>query len=205
MPDPSDLQFERATYESAPSGVTCAMCGKAVTREYWQWVGRVTCGTCLDRVRALEANAGSAQTFARAALMGTATAFGCGVGYAVLVGTAQLRLALVTIGIAYLVGTVIRKATGNISGRQYQVLAVALTYVAGAMGNIPLLWRGIPDHVSPGNVLTLLSVPIVEAGHDPINVLIIGLGLVEAWRRTRPVPMTVTGPYRVPTTPSASP
>jgi len=144
MPDPTaDLQFEHATYDQAKPALACGTCGKPVEGEYWQWIGRVTCARCRDGVHALEARARSPQTFARAAIVGAATALGCGVAYGLFVAVSHMQIALITIGIAYVVASVIRKATGNVSGRRYQVLAVALTYAASTMGYAPELWREV--------------------------------------------------------------
>ncbi len=199
MTEPTaDLQFEHATYEQAMLGVTCGMCGKPVGGEYWQWIGRVVCVRCRDRVFQLETDAKSLQSFARAAIMGTATALACGVGYALLAAAFKAQLAIVTILIGYLVATVVRKATANISGRRYQVLALVLTYVGSTMGYLPYLWPAIvanPERLYAYAVL--LAAPVISGRHDPLVILIIGFGLFEAWRRARGVPMTVTGPYRV--------
>jgi hypothetical protein len=45
----------------------------------------------------------------------------------------------------------------------------------------------------------MLAAPFLELTHaPPFGILIIGFGLYEAWRRAAPLPMEVTGPYRVP-------
>ncbi len=210
MPEPTaDLQFEHATYEQAPQGVVCAMCKKPVGAEYWQWTGRVTCAGCVANLRQLEAHALSPVTFGRAVLVGTAAALGCGAAYAIFVAVLHFQFALVTIGIAYVVATAIRKQTGNISGRSYQVLAMALTYLGGSMGYLPYLF---PSGTTAGQVLgalpevvrLMLEAPFVAAKSSPLGLLIVGIGLLEAWRRARPLPMVFTGPYRVPP-PGASP
>ncbi len=77
------------------------------------------------------------------------------------------------------------------------------------MGYAPALWRAIAG--SAGNMPSaalaracvylfglLMAAPFLEAKEAPLGLLIIGFGLWEAWRRTRPLPMEVTGPYRVP-------
>jgi hypothetical protein len=210
-PEPAaDLQFEHATYEGAPPGVTCGMCTKPVGLEYWQWNGKVLCGSCRGQVGRLEARAMSAPTFAKAAAFGGATALGCGVAYAVFITFVHMNLSLLTIGIGYLVATAIRKPTGNVGGRQYQVLAVALTYLATALGHAGGLWSVIADHDVPLSVVPklvgyVLAAPVQQATASPLSALITGFGLLEAWRRTRPIPMAVSGPYRVPTATPTSP
>jgi hypothetical protein len=199
MSDPTaELQFENATYEQAPTGVVCGTCKKPVGQEYWQWIGRVTCATCRQGVFALEEQANSPATFARAALLGTGTALVCGIAYAVFVGFAHSQWALVTIGIAYVIASVIRKATKNVSGRRYQILAVVLTYFAGAMGNAHYFLHDVtPSFMA---LTYLIAMPILRVREDPLQLVIIGIGLVSAWQRTRGLSMVMTGPYLVTTT-----
>jgi hypothetical protein len=68
------------------------------------------------------------------------------VGYAIVVAVSQFQLAPVTIGIAFVIAKVVRKASGGIGGLRFQILAVALTYLASSMGYLPPLLRAISDH-----------------------------------------------------------
>jgi hypothetical protein len=201
MSEPTtELQFDHATYEQAKTGVMCGMCGKPVGHEYWQWMGRVVCARCRDQVYALGAKANAPATFAKAAVLATGTALGCGVAYALFVAATKSRWALITIGIAYVIATVIRKSTHNISGRRYQVLAVILTYAASTMGYVPL-FTGSLAALSASQAVTLagymLAAPFLTATDSPLGLVIVGIGLWEAWRRAKGLPMAVTGPFRV--------
>jgi hypothetical protein len=204
-----DLQFEHATYEQDKTGVACGMCGKPVGHEYWQWMGRVACASCKEQVARLEAKANAPETFAKAALFGGGTALACGIAYAAFAySDPSSEWALITIGIGWSVATAIRKATGNVSGRRYQVLAVLLTYLAATADYAPL--------VAPGGFATWIDQPsslLVRFALVPVlacaqalshgklmsllSPLVIGIGLWEAWRRTRGLPMVVAGPFRV--------
>lgn len=201
MTDTTDLQFEHATFEQAPTTVVCGMCKRPVGHQYWQWMGRVACESCREKVLALEAKANAPATFAKAALLSTGAALGCGVAYGAFVAATKSRWALITIGIAYVIGTVIRKTTGNVSGRRYQVLAVLLTYVASAMGYLPLFSDVSFAHLTPVSAVILfgymLAAPFLTAMDSPLGLIIVGIGLWEAWRRTKGLPMTVSGPFRV--------
>jgi hypothetical protein len=73
-------------------------------------------------------------------------ALACGTAYAVFVAVSRLQLALVTIGVAFVIARVVRNASGGVGGRRFQVLAVALTYLASTMGYVPPLLRGIFEH-----------------------------------------------------------
>jgi hypothetical protein len=145
-----------------------------------------------------KANTGAA--FGKAVLLGGLTAIGCGIGYAVFVSVTRMQLALITIGIAYVVASVVRKASGGFSGPRFQVLAVVLTYLASTMGYAPGLLTALREDGAPHAVsllITMLAAPFLELTSAPIGVLIVGFGLWEAWRRSRGVPAALEGPFRV--------
>lgn len=56
-----------------------------------------------------------------------------------------MQLALVTIGIAFLIAKVVRKAAAGVGGRRFQVLAVVLTYLAACMGYAPSLIKSVKN------------------------------------------------------------
>jgi hypothetical protein len=83
--------------------------------------------------------------------MGGGVALACGVAYAIFVAATQYQLALVTIGIAFVIAKAIRKASGGLGGLRFQILAVVLTYLASAMGYAPAVWKAVtsaPSHQS---------------------------------------------------------
>jgi hypothetical protein len=141
-PNPG-ISFDRAAYaDKREGGPPCANCSRPLGEQYWQWQTRPICGDCRGRLTELLAESQSSKSFGRAALLGGGTALACGVGYAVFVAVTHIQLALVTIGIAFVVARVIRRCSGGIGGRKYQILAVALTYVASAMGYAPGVYGG---------------------------------------------------------------
>jgi hypothetical protein len=253
----SALRFDRADYETAPgAGPHCGVCKGPLAPEYWRWQGLIFCSACRPKVRDTIAESQSRGAFAKAALQGTGVAIACGIGYAVFVGVTKMQLALVTIGIAYVVAHVVRKASGGLGGRRFQVLAVALTYFASTMGYAPGIFKGVqevrakrdavtvqatgsgdspahetaqagnassaqgaaapasdaPAHAHAaaprgglGSVIIalaflfglLLAAPFLEITSAPIGVFIVLIGLWQAWKLTRGVPIAIEGPYRV--------
>jgi hypothetical protein len=111
--------------------------------EYWEFSSRPICGNCKGQIAAVLDASRSKATFVRAILLGGATAFGCGIAYAIFVQMTDYQLALITIGIAFVIAKVLRKTSGGAGGRRYQVLAVILTYLASAMGYAPAMLAGL--------------------------------------------------------------
>jgi hypothetical protein len=253
----SALRFDRADYEKAPgAGPHCGVCKGPLAPEYWRWQGLIFCAACRPKVGDKIAESQSGGAYAKAALQGAGVAIACGIGYAVFVEVIKTQLALVTIGIAYVVARVVRKASGGMGGRRFQVLAVALTYFASTMGYAPGILRGVremqvkrddaavhatgsddspayesaqaanaseahgaaasasdaPAHAHAatprGGVRSMifglafflglvLAAPFLEVTSAPIGVIIVLIGLWQAWKLTRGVPIAIEGPYRV--------
>jgi hypothetical protein len=151
-PARDDLSFEKAAYEGS-SATPCSSCKAPLGQEYWKLGHYVLCEKCQGSVAATFAKAKTGSAFARAVLLGGLTALGCGIAYAVFAGVTHMRFSLVTIGIAYVVAGVVRRASGGFSGRRFQILAVLLTYLASTMGYIPDIFAGLTDssaeHASP--------------------------------------------------------
>jgi hypothetical protein len=149
-PTTADLSFDRATY-AAPRASTAAPCGsckKPLTDQYWKWQRLIVCEQCRDGLATTLAKSQSASAFGKAVLKGGGAALGCGIAYAIFVGVTEIQFALATIGIAIVIATVVRQASHGVSGRRFQVLAVALTYLASTMGYAPAIFRAAtaPSH-----------------------------------------------------------
>jgi hypothetical protein len=136
-----DLNFERATYTQPEAGPPCASCNGPLADEYWEFSSRPICGNCKGQIAAVLDASRSRATFVRAILFGGATAFACGIAYAIYAHHYG-PWGLITVGIAFVIAKVLRKTSGGAGGRRYQVLAVTLTYLASAMGYAPAVLAG---------------------------------------------------------------
>jgi hypothetical protein len=129
-----DLQFQKAEF----SGRTCVVCKSVIGDKYYQIQGRDACATCAEvRVHARYLGDSGSKTI-RALLWGSGAAI---LGSAAFAAVAFMgaRLAILSIGIGWLVGTAIKKGTEGHTSRKYQVMAVLLTYMAIATSYIPLV------------------------------------------------------------------
>jgi hypothetical protein len=141
-----DLRFDKASYASAGEGaIPCSQCKRPLAEQYWKLQKFLLCDSCKHGVSASLEKSQSASSFAKALVQGGLVALGCGIAYAVFVGVTKIQLALVTIGIAFLVAKTVRKASNGLSGRKFQVLAVVLTYVASTMGYAPGILAALKD------------------------------------------------------------
>jgi hypothetical protein len=130
------LQFDKATFASAPTGIACGACNTTLLGKYWQAGGQPLCAHCRQAIEQSIAEAQTNASFVRALVRAGAVALACGVAYAMFVELTNIVFGLVTIGIGYLVGGAMQKVTRGFGTRRYQILAVVLTYLAVSMGNI---------------------------------------------------------------------
>jgi hypothetical protein len=243
------LQFDKATFDAPRGGLSCQACNAAISDRYWQANGNPLCATCHDDIRSTETSVRTGRSFLRAVLRAGAVALACGIGYAAFVGLTDTSLALITIGIGYLVGSALQKVTRGFGTLRYQVLAVVLTYCAACMGYaVPIVkafreraaavQRDAPRGAAPTPAVQPSPSPPAPAPTAPLvtraaeapgvggfvvgivallamclaapffmlssgfgsvlSLLIVGFGLLEAWRRAAGVQLTITGPHTVP-------
>jgi hypothetical protein len=129
------------------------------------------------------------------------------VGYAAITAVSGLELALVAILVGYLVGRAVRIGSNGLGGRRCQVLAVALTYLAITGSYFILSFRD-PEvsqtlH-SPLGVIIMMGIALASpllglAGGlgGILGLVIILVGLAQAWRLTARDPRVLAGPYTV--------
>ncbi|HTM43914.1 MAG TPA: hypothetical protein VL137_03110 [Polyangiaceae bacterium] len=140
------LSFDKASYSTnKDEGPPCANCNGPLGEQYWHWQTKTVCEKCKRLLTETLDASQSKKAFGRAVLLGGATAFACGIAYAIFVGVTNYQLAIVTIGIAFLIAKVIRRCSLGIGGRKFQILAVALTYLASAMGYAPAVLSAMKD------------------------------------------------------------
>jgi hypothetical protein len=146
-PGTDALQFERADFGSAPSGVqnvVCASCHRPVLQSYYTLGDNILCSACREeRERAGDAWGGV--RLLRAILAG----FGAAVAGAVLWwGVRKLtgyEIGIISIAIGIGVGRAVLWGSRNRGGVAYQLLAVFLTYAAVAGNYMPDVVEAIRD------------------------------------------------------------
>ncbi len=189
-PDQS-LQFETAEYAGGGQPA-CSGCGQQTTGPYFRANGRVFCERCRGRI---EQQLGSPGQFGRAALYGAGGAIAGAVLYYAVLAITHLQIGLIAVAVGYLVGKAVRQGSGVPGGRNYQLLAVALTYVSIAASYIPAIYAARPDLSTLSIASMALSAPLVTGIRRPLSLLIDCFGLWQAWKLNQPAKVQFTGPY----------
>ena len=196
---------------ATPFAVTCASCGSAIRSAYYQVGEAITCEQCRWRIDS-EGGAGSAVgRFLKAALLGVvAAAVGAGIYYAVRALTGY-EFGLIAIVVGFLVGGAVRMGSANRGGVPYQLLAMFLTYASIVSTFIPDILKMLREQAGADQaagplveVLMMVAVigiafaaPFLMGFENIIGVIIIAIGLYEAWKINRKADRTVTGPFRI--------
>lgn len=209
-----ELQFDRVVSEApttaqsdaAQRAVICKACSKPIESSYYHLNGSVTCESCRNAIAAAVTTPQGALPFARAAGLGIIAAIAGAAIYYGVIALANLEIGIIAIAIGYMVGWAVRKGAGGLGGRRFQLLAVVLTYWAVGLAYAPLILRNssMPLPVAFFYVFALPIMVITGGGTGIITAIIIAVGLRQAWQMTAAHALTIAGPFRVGSGPSAA-
>ena len=205
--EPEPLQFDRAVPADAGSGglvgaVVCQMCGQQIATQYYQVNGAVLCERCKDIAVAALSTPLSPAAFMRGTLFGVGAAIaGAAIYYGFYVVSDGREWSLISILIGYMVGAGIRKGAGG-GGRRFQFLAVILTYLSVGLAYTAMMFQSRSSAVTLATAaIMVVSLPVVSILRSGVSallfVIIVGIGLLQAWRMTAASSFTVTGPFNV--------
>jgi hypothetical protein len=222
--DPSALDFSRAEYdEQKGQGSVCAFCKKAISLQYWQVATHVACEQCQGEVARSVEHGSSAKAFLGAMRLGALAAAAGSLGWIIVTKATGYQLGIVAIGIGILVGKAVRKGAGGFGSRRLQVLAVALAYAAISLASLPELLEAVRGagasngtHPTPSLGAFLwgwcvligiaLASPFLGGTENFMGLIIIGIGLYEAWKYSAPAAVQILGPFQLaPISPGAEP
>ncbi|HET6230088.1 MAG TPA: hypothetical protein VFE05_08465 [Longimicrobiaceae bacterium] len=190
------LQFDSAEPAAAVAieaqSIECAFCRTGIDDSYHEVGGRVACTSCRKGVEAELARGATPGGLVLAFVLGTGAAVLGAALYLAMVYFLNVEIGLVAILVGWLVGKAVRKGAGGRGGVPYQVTAAVLTYLA-------ILTIYVPYQLGQGGALfpALLVAPVAEGFKNVLGILIMGFGVLQAWRMTAPARVSVTGPYRV--------
>jgi hypothetical protein len=190
------LLFESASPSDGVPLAVCASCNEPIRVVYYEANGSVVCSRCRGKLEAQLSSSGGMRRFRRALGFGLGAAIAGALfyyGFQVITG---INLGLVAVLVGFMVGKAVFVGTDHRGGRRYQVLAVLLTYFAIASTYVPQVLKEARPGVG-GMLLLTAAFPIIAGFSSIISVVILGVGLMQAWRMNRAVNVTVSGPYRI--------
>jgi hypothetical protein len=132
---PGIPQFGTAEYAS--DSQTCLACKQPLAGTYYQVNGSAACERCTQQFKKQFAT-DSHSAFVRAIVFGTGGAVVGLILYSAFTILTGIIIGYVSLAVGWLVGTAIKKGSGGVGGRRYQIAAVALTYAAVSLSAIPI-------------------------------------------------------------------
>jgi hypothetical protein len=187
QPNDVSLQFDKAELGSDGDGLVCELCQLPIADTYYEVSGRTACESCRHEVELARSEGSSTGRLFRAILAGGAGGLlGAGIYYAVLALTGY-EIGLVAIVVGLLVGFGVRWGSGGVGGRGYQLLAVAITYVAIVSTYIPFIIEGFQEAAqeeaaeggTPGGAEAVATEEALEAETEmeaSLGMLVFALG-----------------------------
>jgi hypothetical protein len=138
------IQFQKTEY--AGQGRKCAICTSAIESSYFQLSGQTICPVCAEKAGP-RLTRPSNSTVLRGLLYGAGAAVACSICYAIITMATGMELAIAAIAVGFLIGRAVRIGTNGLGGRRCQIIAVVLTYLSITTSYLPLLVKGMREHV----------------------------------------------------------
>lgn len=188
--------------ERAPG---CDLCGQPLRDAYWEANGKAACLSCHDRIEASRVGGSPAARFLMASAYGTVAMLVGAAAWWAVARFAGLEAALVAIAIGWLVGRAVRAGSQGRGGLPYQLMAVAQTYLAIVLAYVALALPEIGEATRervgilliPTVVALSFVAPFAGGWGAILSIVIIGVGLYQAWAQNRPAVIAWTGPHPV--------
>jgi len=225
MDQSQSMQLDQADKEMSQK-LECSFCQTPLVSSYFELNGQPACEACRYKVEAERAESPGMSGFFKAAMAGFGAALvGAGIYYAVL-ALSGYEVALVAILVGFLVGHAVRWGSKGRGGRSYQALAVFLTYFAIVGTYIPLIVEEYlkedaaetepaaaagqqagseTEEIEVGGALVGIgflllmaaALPFLAGFENILGLVIIAVGLYEAWRINKRAVLEVSGPFQV--------
>ncbi|HEU4556859.1 MAG TPA: hypothetical protein VFS20_03380 [Longimicrobium sp.] len=209
-PAPSGtLQFDTAepTAQTADSRA-CTACKTPIQSVYHMASGQVICSGCRIRMEGVgQPDEGPAIRFLRAAAFGAGAAIAGSVIYWAILAATDRNFALIAILVGWMVGRAVHVGSRERGGWGYQSLAIALTYLSICTSFTSVIVEGLRQSGETGDAPAALlylagffisiPMPFLIITESPFTVVIIGLGLWQAWASTKRVKLDISGPFYV--------
>lgn len=199
-------QFEPLTFETsaAPGAASCQKCGTTLRGSYHMINERMSCGPCRFAAEEQLSGGTGMAGVARAIVFGAGAAVLGAAGYYAFVKLTNVEWALLTALVGLGVGMSVRIGSRGHGGRKFQIVALALTYLAMSAAYMPFIVAELttgPETVAitPGVLFAwLLKTPVFVGLASPISGLFIAYALYRAWKSNAAgIPLTVSGPFRL--------
>lgn len=119
-----------------PPVLRCSDCKTTLYQTYFAMAGRPVCSKCRAPYAKALAFGRGPKANQRALMWGLGAALGCALVFGLVSMTIPFIRHLLSVAIAYAVAKSVMAATGNLGGRRFQYMAVAMLYGAIGIGSV---------------------------------------------------------------------
>jgi hypothetical protein len=188
------IDFDRAQPLAEAAAMLCAACKREIAQTYYAVNSRYVCPSCHQGFVAAQDSGGST---AAALLFGVGAAVAGAVLYHGVAALTGYEVGLVAIVVGVMVGKAVRKGAGMRAVAGHRWLALALAYVAITATYIPQLLETDGAHSFPRALALALMMPafMLTNVRSALGLVILGIGLYEAWKYSAPPVFVVEGPF----------
>jgi hypothetical protein len=169
-----DLQFDRMVPQAGEAAssapLNCGFCASPIASEYYDISGRTTCAGCHERIATLMETPRGSGPLVTAGLFGLAAGIAGAIIYYGVIALTHFEIGIVAILIGYMVGYSVRRGAGGRGGRRFQVMAVALTYLAVGLAYTPIAFGAAMKARSATQASAPAAAPAQRASVSPQGV-----------------------------------
>jgi hypothetical protein len=202
MSEPNGLQLEHAEFERPPAA-ECSSCKQPLRGAYYQVNGKIVCRGCSEKLQSAFAGSAGIAGIVRAILAGAVAAVAGGLLYYLVLRLTGYEFGLIAIVVGFGVGKAVNWGSGGRGGAIYQAIAIALTYLSIVGGYVPVIHGAFRElggdlgiDVGWWPIVKLaIQTPFLGGFENIIGLVIIAIGLYEAWKFNQPAKFEVTGPH----------
>ncbi len=180
----------------------CEGCSAPLSSQFWTLGAKKICPACRNGL--VTASTATARTFFAALGFGAAAAVAGALVYWFVRVQFHIEIGLVAIGVGYVVGAAVRRGSKGVGGRGFQIMAVILTYLAITMQYLPDVISAVhPDgfigwlFAGPLIFGFALAEPFLGGFANILGIIILGVGLWEAWKLAGSNANLLKGPFTV--------
>ena len=177
----------------ADTARTCAAGQHPLSATYYTLNGRAICDACCAQ---FEKERGGRGSFGMAFVYGSAAAaLGAAIYYIIALTGWEVGLVAIIVGV--LVAKGVRRGAGSRSGWHYRALAMFLTYLAITATYVPLVLKSSTIHSVLAACVLAFILPGLMLAHfeNVIGLIILGIGLYEAYKLSAPPRLVLEGPF----------
>lgn len=193
----SDIDFDTARFQE-PLGGACVVCKNDIASTYWEVNGQLVCERCyLAHASEFDGQADAAG-YLRGLALGIGAALLGAVGWVLITIFSGYQLGIVAIAVGWLVGKAVLRGTRRQGGVPGQLMAVGLTYLA--IVSQYLFFEILRSEGGSHLVVAIgsaLVAPFTQETRSVLGIVILGIGLYQAWQNSASVSFTVKGPFRL--------